>query len=377
MAVKAKEETIQELSQETVSPVAPEMEVLLNRLALLEKQLAQGTPKVGEQPREIVNVVDTKLEKPRRILFTINAIQDDDAIHDGAYIPGKAVVSKFKFMDYVRCNETGTKYQTGFEYDELDTSTDLEGEELAQYIKDVRIARKWAERMKGTSLDSENDEFWKRQVFRLDSLEGTYDTNQVDHLILYYNILGGSYVTIAKSYEEAKAEGLRLYMSVKEIEDARKHEGRKAYNQAVAALVEVENKWSRKDALYLMYYLPPVNKYKGYTVNTPIGTIINELADYIDGVDTKTEKKKRPQKFLDAIKSFETNKQIVQANALFKAAEYYGFINYYKNDKLYRNRTTGFEYGNTVHSAVDQLLHPKGTEELAWLLAKVNEKWIN
>jgi hypothetical protein len=355
-------------------PVDIEKEELKNRLALLEKHFLNQ-----EQPKNVVNEVQPKLEKPRRILFTINAIQDDDAMHDGAYIPGKAVVSKFKFNDYLQCDVFGNVYTTGFEYDELEYTSGLKGEELQQYIRDVRIARTWIERTERVNLDAGNKELWSQKKFKLDQLGFVYDTDQDNEtLITYYNILGGGYTTIGRSYEEAKKYGLRLYIATHEEEEERKYSGRKTYTRAIGILEDIEQDWNRTDALYLMYYLPAVGgKYKGYTVNTPIGRIMNELGDFIEGVDTKTDKKKRPQQFLDAVKTFETDKDLVRTKAIFRAAKYYGFITYYSKDKMLRNKATGFEYGNNDDAAVQILLNPSNLEELSWIKAKVTEKWIS
>jgi hypothetical protein len=362
--------------------VDTEKESLKQRLALLEKYILEnGRIPSQEVQAPIVNDVKAPLQKPKRILFTINATQDEDAQHEGAWIPGKAVVSLFKFIDALKCNQYGTRYTTGFEYDEIENTSGLEGEELQNYIAEVRVARQWIERYYPANLSADNTDFWKNRYLKIEDFDHIYDTkDNLENLILYYNIMGGGYTQIARSHDDAKSnkdlKNQRLYISIQEQEEERKFSHRGSSIQAMSDLQEILTKWSSTEALYLMYYLP-IKKHKGYHAGTPMQNIINELADFIEGVDTKMDKKKRPQMFLDAVKLFKTNKDLVRTTAVFKAAQSYGFITYNSREKSYNNKSTGFNYGNSEKGAVEALLNPKHIDELSWIKAKVNEKWIS
>lgn len=375
MALKERE--LENPTQEVASDL--EKEDLKQRLAILERMILEG--KIEKQSPVIVNDIKSPLEKPRRILFTINATQDDDAQHEGVWIPGKAVVSLFKFSDALKCNQYGTRFTTGFEYDEIENTSGLKGDELQDYLKEVRIARQWIERYLPANLSADNVEFWQNRTIKIESFDQIYDTqDNLDNLILYYNIMGGGYTSIARSYDDAKSnkelKNQRLYISVQEEEEQRKFSSRGAFIEANSELQTILKSWSSTDALYLMYYLP-IKKQKGYHAGTPMQTIINELADFVEGVDTKIDKKKRPQMFLDAVKAFKSSKDLVRTTATFKAAQYYGFVTYNNKEKSYRNLTTGFNYGNSEKGAVEALLNPKHIDELSDIKRKVKDKWIS
>jgi hypothetical protein len=237
--------------------------------------------------------------------------------------------------------------------------------------------------MDKVNLDGKNVKYWERKRLKIESLDSIYDTDlSTDNLITYYNILGGGYQSIARSYDECKANrdllGQRLYISVQEEEAERGFEAKKSLIQANSILEKIMNDWTTEDALYLMYHLP-IKKQLGYTKNTPKSLIISQLSDFIDGVDTKTEKKKRPRQFLESVKMFDTQstKDTLRITALFNTALHYGFVHFHSKEKTYNNRSTGFEYGNSLDNAIKALQNPKNLDELSWLKAKVNDKWNN
>jgi len=349
------------------TPEQIENEFLREKLAELEKKLSI--------PNNVQNENLDPIETPERIIFTIGAVVDEDAMIDGAWIPGKALVGAFKYV-FPLTKDAYNNYITGFQVEKLEIHTGKVGKDLAILQKNVRIARKYIERLTGNSLDEKNSEFWANRRFRLDGIDDVFDTkNNIDHLILYYNILGGGFQEIGTSYEDALSKGLRIYLSVYENEQERKLSKRITYMKAQSELNFIHDKWKIIDALYLMYYLP-LKKQKGFTLNSPKESIIAELADFIDGLDTSSEKMKRPQIFLDALQMFKNNPDIVKTKGLFKAAEYYGFVVQDK-DRRFTSKANGALYGNTYEQAVDYLSKEKNIEHLGWLKAKVNEKWTN
>lgn len=355
------------VGEDIISLAQQENESLKKRLIELESKIA--TQPLSKQEIEPI------LETPERIIFTIGVIVDDDAMIDGAWIPGKALVGAFKYV-FPLTKDAYNNYVTGFEVDKLELHTGRVGESLAKLQKDVRTARKYIERMMGVSLDEKNSLFWEKRRFRMDGTEDVFDTkNNIDNLILYYNILGGGFQEIGTSYEDAISRGLRIYLSVYENEQERKLSKRITYMKAQSELNFIHDKWKIIDALYLMYYLP-LRKQKGFTLNTPKESIITELGDFIDGIDTTSEKMKRPQMFLDAIQMFKDNPDMVKTRGMFKAAEYYGFVVQDK-DRRFTSKTNGALYGNTYDQAVEYLSKEKNIEHLSWLKTKVNEKWTN
>jgi len=322
--------------------------------------------------------ITVKVDKPKRVRFVIAANNPDDGRNGDHYIPGKSLgVSEFKRSYPLRCDQYGTRYVTGFEYDEVYYDDSIPTEFKESYQKDVRTARKWLERRFG-SLDAERVEFWSKRKLVVDNLEKEYDTDKDDDLILYYNILGGGYPEIAKSHEDAEKYNKQLYLSVAQEEAMRKTSHRRNLRQAKSLLQDVYDKWTIEDTLYLCYYLTPKGQH-GYTKNTSKDLIVGTIEDYVDGLDTATEKSLRPISFIDTIKAFKipAEKDKIRVEGLFNAASYYSYIVYNSKEKTFLNRTTGFPYGSLKKDAVDKLLNPVNSEELSWLKKKVEqEKWV-
>lgn len=329
-------------------------------------------------PQDIINVAEDSIEKPRRIIFTIQPVPSDEETYDGKFIPGRVVGnSPFAFSYQLRKDENGI-YVTGFDIERISDS-DLPEEEKQQLIKDVKIAQLFIERRKRISLRSDGS-FWKNREFKVKDLGTIYDTSKSDdNLILYYNILGGGYPEIARSYEEATNDEneitpKKLYLTVETEEAERKFSGRKVQIKANAALSDLFDNSKLADILSLIYFL--VKRKHGYTLNTHKEVLLNELADFIDGEDTKTDKKKRPQEFLDAVSLLNNDPDKLRITALYHASNYYGYLITDKERNIV-NRNTGFAYGSSVNKAIDKLLDPRNIEELSWLKAKVQEKWIS
>lgn len=353
----------------------------LTRLAKILKGL-ESSPKQPEKiavKEEDFLDLGEKLEYPKEIIFTIKGRIDDNGMYDGGYIPGKSMgVFPFKH-ELVLTNKNvnfdnpeANDYITGFNEDDYLFRNDLTDEEKSDIIKQMRVAKKFLERNKNTSLNSKNSSFWRKRKFKLDNFSTVYNTKNPDNLILYYNILGGGYNEIATSFDKSKAEGKLVYMSVLEAEAKRSFSHNKFKIQAYSKLEQVLDNWSKEDALFFTYHL--AKKGKGYTINTPKEIIVDELRGFIEGEDTKSDKKKRPAEFLNAFKEFSENPDKVKASGLIKSAMYYGYINTDSKKNLV-NKVTGFVYGTTIDMAVDKILDLKYIDETAWLKKEVNKKW--
>ena len=333
-----------------------------------------------ERKKEIVNEDIVPIEKPRIIIFTIKSIVPDDAMYEGGYIPGKTIgVFPFKNgmvltnrnLDFN--NPSLNSYITGFSEDDYLFRDDLTEEEKSDIIKEMRIAKVWLEREKGgISLDPKNVNFWRTQKFVLDNLNGMYTTANPDHLILYYNILGRGYDGISISHDKAKEDEKLLYMSVMEAEAKRSFVGTKVKITALARLEEVMDNWSIEDTLLLTYHLCKTSH--GYKNSTPNVVVLEELNQFIEGLDTKNDKKKRPQEFLDAIKMFSNNPDKIKMSGLVKAAIYYGIISTDSKRNLI-NRETGFILGTNNPTAVEKLLDRKNIEELSNIKKRLDKRW--
>lgn len=369
--VKSMDETVLEEIEQDEQEDFDSLEEKENEILFLKQELELLKK---EKENNIVHEVPLSSKKPRRILFTIAAVTDEDAMHGNEYIPGKALVSAFKFIFDLKVNEYG-KYITGFEYDALDYYSNKKGQDLIDYQHDVRVARQWIENIAGVSIDAGNEIFWGDKKFQMEHLDTVYDTSaNLDSLILYYNILGGGYPEIALSYEEAVATNKRLYISVHEEEVKRKSSVKTNFIKANGVLSDMMKNWKKIDILYVLAYLS--KKQFGYTVDTPTDTLIISLSEFIEGIDTNTEKRKRPEQFLNCIENYQKDPDRIRIEAMFKLADYYRYVIFSKSLKSFQNKTTGAIYGPTTKHATEFLLDPRNIEELGWLKAKVQAKLL-
>jgi hypothetical protein len=178
---------------------------------------------------------------------------------------------------------------------------------------------------------------------------------------------------IATSYEKAKSQSKLLYLAVYEDEAKRKTSGQKPKWKALSKLEDIDNNWSLDDCLSLLYALPSKRNH-GFTLNTPKSSFLDMFTSFIDG-EGMDDKKSKAQEFLDTVSLFSSDYQYVQTKALFKAGLYYGFIITTK-EKTFVNKQTQFVYGSSEEQAMNKLIDIKNIEELAFLKAKIGEKWL-
>lgn len=334
------------------------------RLSLLKKK----------EVLEIVNDSYPDIPSPKERIFTIKAVIPDDAMHENGYILGKTIgIFPFKIQLVIPSSGPGT-YLTGFNEDDYLRRNDLTKEEKSDIIKEMRTAKVWLERHYSTSLDHKNAAFWKTRNFILDSLDPIYSTTNPEHLMLYFHILGGAYNRISPSYDKAKETDGLIYMSILEQEAKRSFAHSQLKLTANSKLADVMNNWATEDILFLIGYVVKQDRIPGYTTNTPKEILIEELVQFIDGADTKNEKKKRPQEFLDGIQLFSNSPDRLKTTSLIKTAIYYGFIAVDAKRNII-NRMTGFNYGTNLNDAVNKLLDLKNLEELSEVKKKVLQKW--
>jgi hypothetical protein len=335
---------------------------------------AQQQASVPVQP--IINDVVEPIEQPRRVKFRISAFEPDDAIVDGMIVPGKKIVGAFKYTSEIKIDGNGA-YLTGFELDKLEQESGLSGEELTNYQKDVKIATRYIERMTGQSISSLNKNFWNGKGILVDNLELEYDTSLIDNLIKYYNILGGSFPGIARNREDASINQKLLYLDIADQEIKSRMNTRMTRMDANAVLRDVRDKWKIKDVLLLVYAIS-TKKNHGYVYDTPKEILIGELDDYIEGVDTQSEKKKRPTMFLEFVDKMNspTEGQRIRIQGLIKAGEYYGFVAVNK-EGAFILKSSGNTLGSSIKSAVEYLINPVNADDFGALMAAVTKKWTD
>jgi hypothetical protein len=338
------------------------------------------------KPEEKVEKAAIVKEIPRKIIFEIKAVEDENAMLNGAYQPGKVIgKTDFKLVQQIANRNSSflrenDYYITGLEPDFYENDSRLSKEVLDLRLKDIRIAKQFLERKYNKSLDPKNYTFWSDVRFEVSDLGLVYSTHKVstnqneDHLLLYYAVLAGGCQDIAVSYEEALQWDKRFYLTVKQDESTRTFVETKNKLEAASNLNELYQNWKKEDVLYLLYALN-LNTNHGYHLDTPIEMIVEEFDDFIKGKNYKQDITKKPGEFLELVNTFEKEPDLVKAKGLFLAADYFGFVSFDNKVKEYKNRHTGTIYGSTLDSAIEKLLNPKYIEDFVDLKKKVNNKW--
>lgn len=371
---------MEEIKEKVKKPKTEEVhsEILLK---LLDRIEGLETKKVEvENTQSLPSQERVTPARPRKIVYQIKGFTSDDAKKDGAYIPGKSYgLTKHKLVSQLLNtnidweNRALDNWRTGLEVDEIEINDNLTEEQKTILTNDVKAARAWLEHTTGQSYGSRNSNVWKKKELEVSDTGKIYDTSKSnDHLVLYYNIIGGGYPDIAKSYDHCKREGKKLYLAVYEEEAKRRMSGEKSKYKAFAKMEDIESNWSLDDCIYLLYVLPTKRSH-GFTLNTPKDLILDMFSSFING-DGTDDKKKKPQEFLDTVALFSSDPQYIKTKALFKAALYYGFVITGK-DKTFVNKQTGFVYGSSEQQAMEKLIDLRNLEELGFIKGKILEKW--
>lgn len=348
-----------------------------------------GKQPVDEVKQEIkAVVVNPAVEKPRKIIFEIKGVVDENHIYNGAYIPGK-IVGKHPFnlnQQVTNKNDTFERendhYVTGLESEFYINDSRLTEEALAKRLAEIKIAKAYLEKKYNKSLDPKNYKFWSNIRFNVNDIGLVYSTHKItnnadeDNLLMYYVILGGGCQDIAISYDEAKLWNKTYYLTVREEESVRNFSDTKSKITANSYLSELMDNWRKEDQLFLLYSLDTKTNH-GFNLDTPTEMLIGELNDYIEGKNFTTDKKKKAADFIEVYKTFESESDIVKTKGLFNAALYFGYIITDRTSKDFKNRFTGFNYGSSKAGAIDKLMSPRNIEELSYIKAKVLDKWKN
>jgi len=330
-------------------------------------------------------VVDPSVsQKPRKIIYEIKALNDENHSYNGAFIAGK-VVGKHPFsvnqvvrntnMTFERENDY---YITGLE-PEFYENMGLEPEVLANRLREIKIAKAYLEKKYNKSLSPKNFNFWENIRFVVNDIGKVYSTHKItsnaneDHLLLYYVVCGGGLDDISPNIDMAKQWNNIYYLTVREEETVRNFSSTKNALQASSILYEISENWKKEDQLYFLYSLN-TNVNHGFHMDTPSEMIVGELKDFIEAKNFKSDKKKKAEDFISQYKAYQQDTDIVKVRGLFNAAVYFGYITTDIKTKEMRNRSTSFIYGSSVDGAITKLLTPINVEELAYIKNKVSEK---
>lgn len=267
------------------------------------------------------------------------------------------------------------KYITGLTDEDLQNSPVLTSEEKDIYIKQLKaVQKKITAAFSKDALDPFNEYFWKsRKLFKInnESLNSIYDDENPNHLILKYNILSGSYSSIAPNLESALRTGRPFYMIEQSEADEQSYKDKAHFKiKAMGALNELEESGNLDALLYITWVTLDVTQ--GYTRNTSKQVLLETLFEYIEGDLVKKDKKKCAESFYNNYMRWKNDKENLITEAIFRAAVHYGMIYYERGKFVTKDKNTIL--GSDEKDSINLLLDARNIAELKELKKTVEEK---
>lgn len=271
-------------------------------------------------------------------------------------------------------------FRTGLQPRDISSNPVLTETEKKIYLEtQERLLPKIKEAYGEESLASDNQVFWNPERTNLkitsDNLQFIYDTEDPDSAILYLNILGGGFPSVAPSKAISdRVRGYNFYLTTedeaatKEVTDSFGNKA-EAYDALTDLLVESGN-----DALvYISYLLTDLTK--GYSKNTSRATIKRDFINYIENGVNGKDKKRSVNKFYELALQWKADKDTLIAKALIQAAIYHGKIKKSKETKKYEYK--GIELGTTPKNIYDVFMKPANQADFDELITEVEKKLNN
>lgn len=226
---------------------------------------------------------------------------------------------------------------------------------------------------KGT-LEDDNESFWKERRIVLNKKTTFLNLEDPDDKLNYYIIKGNGIYEIAPSYEAAVdgATQKRWYLIEPEHYADITAKDDKIFNKAISKLVELEEEGSLDDMFLVHKTL--ITSDRGVTKQTPKSAIYKDLSDFINGKIVKTDKRRTPKQFVEAVELLKKDKKKLYVTGYVKDANYYNYLTVSEDGQI-QNIETRSKYGPTIEKAIAYLSNPSNQDELENIKVKVEKKW--
>lgn len=257
------------------------------------------------------------------------------------------------------------RYQTGLE-------PEFYSEDKAE---EIIAAKEELEKYYGKgTLDPTNEPFWRGIKVNLNKKTTHLNLNKPEDKLTYYVIKGGGIFEISPSYEQAISGDIqkRWYLiEPGEYADLNAIDSR-LIDKAIAGLVSLDDDKTFDDMFLVHKFL--ITSDRGTTKQTPKSAIYKDLSDFIHGKIVKTDKRKTPKQFIEAMSLLSKDKKRLYVGAYVKDGLYFNYITVAQDSGL-QNIETKTKYGSTHDKAIAYLSSPANQDELENLKARVEKKW--
>lgn len=274
------------------------------------------------------------------------------------------------------------KFKTGLFADEISTNPTVAEESKKVYSGMIAKAKEKIKSLYGAdSLDPTNDSFWKTRakiVITNNTFSTVYDTEaDVNHLILFHQIIGNGYASISASEpNEDSASGRRFYMIA--VDDFEKQTYKTEYGdkrKAIALLDKLVTK-SNTEALCWIAWVINDQTTKGFTPFTSLDTLDRVLMDYIEGKHLKratgAAKKACSDKFVAAATEYTLDPNASKVKGIITAAVDHDIL--FKKEGKLTSSTRLTPLASTLEGCYDILTKSDNLEEFLEIKAEVLKK---
>lgn len=283
--------------------------------------------------------------------------------------------SETQNLGYIEISKEKYRFLTGLDPQAKSIQAIKDVDERNAVISEIEKTLNWLEERgyNKEMLNPFNKDFWlKRDQKFENNLRIDLDFNDPEHVILYWNIMGGGFDTVAPNLEAAKKSNklYKWYIAELETEAINKVEIKIIKNEAK----ELLNKTYKSKPRLLFYVakniLSPDNFFKN---STPIEIIYDKLDDFIEGKSLVFNKKNAPITFTE---TFNKSQADLMLMALVRDAIFFRILKQRK-DGIFVNPETGSILGKNEYEMFEHLKNPLFASDYDEIERAVKEKWEN
>jgi len=264
------------------------------------------------------------------------------------------------------------RYNTGFIPDPIKKNKYIPIEEKEVLLKaQLEASRRVASELFGDSkfkIDETDSYFWQRPeyselIITNDTTRTVYDTNRLEHLILYWQIMSDAFWSVACNIEQAMFKNCPYF--IQEIKDAETRDSQEELTKvdAISIIGELKAKGDQEALLYLCWSLGDKNdKMWGFSKSTAIPTLVKQLVQFIDGKTKARGKKLAVNEFIKSYAEYKADREGFMNKIIIRIADYHNYI--YPNKENVFVTSSGIVLGKTIDEIIEKLSKPSNRDIL-------------
>lgn len=262
------------------------------------------------------------------------------------------------------------RFNTGFSPEPIERNKYIPKEEKVSLLKAQKEAYK---RVSKELLGSEKKEIddtdkymWSQpQYSKLDITNETsslvYDTDRLEHLILYWQIVCDAFGLVAYNMECAMYKSSPYFLQ--EIKDAEIRDSLDELNKvkAISMIGNLAETGDQEALLYLSWSLGDrKDKMLGFSKSTNIATLVKALYNFVDGKTKDRGKKLAVNEFVKSYSEYKADRDIFMMKVIIRIADYHNYI-YTNRENMYVT-PNGIVLGKTLDECVQKLMKPSNRD---------------